>query len=209
MKIKIISFDLDGTLVDKNFDNSIWFEEIPKLYASKNKISFRNAKKFVFSEYAKFEKSHNWTDIGFWFNHFKLKNWKKIINDLKKNIKPYSEVIPVLKKLKKKYKLIIVTQANMKFVKLKLKAEGLKKYFSYVFSTSSHFEQVNKTENIYKTILKKLKIKPCEIIHIGDNKRLDYIIPRKLGITSFLVKRSYKGKNKNILKNLKDLEKVL
>lgn len=33
----IISFDMDGTIFDTNFDDVLWFEEIPRLYAEENK----------------------------------------------------------------------------------------------------------------------------------------------------------------------------
>jgi FMN phosphatase YigB (HAD superfamily) len=46
--IKLISFDLDGTLVDKNsFDKIFWEEEVPKLYAAKKGMSIEEAKKKV------------------------------------------------------------------------------------------------------------------------------------------------------------------
>ena len=47
----IISFDMDGTIIDMNFDEFLWREEIPKLYAKKNGLSLEEAKKVVFKEY--------------------------------------------------------------------------------------------------------------------------------------------------------------
>ena len=52
-EIQVVSFDLDGTLTDSSFANSVWLEEIPKLYAIKNKISINLAKREVFNNYNK------------------------------------------------------------------------------------------------------------------------------------------------------------
>ena len=54
--IKLISFDLDGTLVDEtNVDRLFWYGEVPRLYAEKHGLPLADAKTKVFAEYeAKF-----------------------------------------------------------------------------------------------------------------------------------------------------------
>jgi FMN phosphatase YigB (HAD superfamily) len=37
--LKIISFDVDGTLVDLEYNNLVWFKEIPQLVAQKYKMN--------------------------------------------------------------------------------------------------------------------------------------------------------------------------
>jgi hypothetical protein len=46
-RIKAISFDLDGILVDYRFVESVWFEGIPRLYSAKKRVSFDDAKKIA------------------------------------------------------------------------------------------------------------------------------------------------------------------
>lgn len=48
---KIISFDMDGTLVDSEFTDWVWLHGIPKLYARKKGLSFDEAKALVVEEY--------------------------------------------------------------------------------------------------------------------------------------------------------------
>ena len=80
--IKVISFDLDDTLSDSNFDELIWRAEIPKAYAKEKGVSFEEAYKAVTSEYnALWGKSQgNWRDASFWLAHFGLKTtWEELV----------------------------------------------------------------------------------------------------------------------------------
>jgi len=40
-----------GTLVDSYYENYVWNEVIPQLYAGKRGVSFEEAKDYVFGEY--------------------------------------------------------------------------------------------------------------------------------------------------------------
>ncbi|MBI2128935.1 HAD family hydrolase [Candidatus Woesearchaeota archaeon] len=210
--IKIISFDLDGTLLDKKgFDSVFWFEEIPRLYAKKKKISIKRAKKFVYGEYNKVgNKRLDWYFPSYWFKHFKLKEDHKIImKDMKRRIKLFPEVKKVLKKLSKKYKLIVVTTSTHEMNEIKLETEGLKGYFSKVFSVTSDFRMTKKNPDVFLKIIKKLKIKKHEIVHVGDTYEDDYIVPRKAGIKAVLIGRKIRRKGKYIINTLKKLENLI
>lgn len=210
MAIKIISFDLDGTLSDKDFDNALWYKELPRAYAKKHGISFQEARQQVVCEYEKkINKNHNWVDVEYWFNYFGLENWQQTIADLQHMIKVYDEVIPVLQQLKKKYKLIIITQAPDKFIEVKLSVENIKDYFDEIYSTTTDFKELKKTEEIFKEILKQLKVKPDEIIHIGDHRRFDYEVPRKVGIRSFYLDRTGEEKGEDVVHSLREFEEKM
>jgi len=80
--IKVISFDVDGTLTKEKTDFAIWNIEIPKLYARAKNISLGEAKRYVYSEYYKgeyVEPTNHWTDIIYWFMHFGLDNSDKLL----------------------------------------------------------------------------------------------------------------------------------
>ncbi|MDO8740694.1 MAG: HAD family hydrolase [Candidatus Woesearchaeota archaeon] len=210
--LKVISFDLDGTLLDKErFDNVFWFEEVPRLYSRKNKISLEKAKKFVYGEYHKVgNKRLDWYFPSYWFRHFKLKeDHRAVMRDMKHRIKLLPEVKKVLKKLSKKYRLIVVTTSTHEMNELKLETEGLRDYFSKIFSVTSDFKMIKKNPNVFLKIIKKLKIKKNEIVHIGDDYEDDYITPRKAGIKAILIDRKNRHKGKFIINTLKKLENLI
>jgi predicted HAD superfamily hydrolase len=51
---------------------------------------------------------------------------------------------------------------------------------------SSEYRQTKRTGTLFKEIIKQERVKPREILHIGDNIVSDYIRPRECGIRSFL-----------------------
>ena len=211
--IRYISFDVDGTLVDDKFDNEIWWHEIPKLYAKQYKISIEKAKMVVYSEYYKslyIEKVNLWTDIEYWFKRLGLKDWKKLIDNTRKYVSLYHDTIETLGYLSKKYNLIIISDANKKFLDIKLDCKNIRNYFDYVFTSSEDFGISQKNKEVFDKILKKLSIKSEEIVHIGDNNYLDYIVPSSLGIKSFYLKRSQEiSKSDYIINSLTELKKKL
>jgi len=50
--IHVVSFDLEGTLLDMTFSEKVWNEGLPRLYAEKYRLDFSEAKKIVLKEYA-------------------------------------------------------------------------------------------------------------------------------------------------------------
>ena len=74
-----------------------------------------------------------------------------------------------------------------------------------IISTTDDLEAIKKDEKIYKLILKKLKIKPEEMLHVGDNKVFDFEVPRKIGINALFVDRSEKTKGKFVIKSLEQV----
>ncbi|TET40573.1 MAG: hypothetical protein E3J65_00725 [Dehalococcoidia bacterium] len=72
-KIKVVSFDVEGTLVTPDFSRAVWYEGIPSLYAKRNGISFEEARSMVEDCYLKVgDQRREWYDIKYWFQRFQL-----------------------------------------------------------------------------------------------------------------------------------------
>ncbi len=204
--IKLLSFDLDGTLLDNsNYDDIFWYEEVPKLYAQKHHLTFQRAKSIVQREYDKLGPLNvNWYRPSYWFKLFHLQqNPKQILHDMRHRIHLFPEVRQVLNQLHKKYKMIVITNSSKEFVEIKMKTESILTYFDKIFSSIDDFN-TQKDPRVFKEILKLYKINPAQTIHIGDDYRFDYTIPKRLGINAFYLDRKReKNKSQFIVHNLK------
>ncbi|HEX67551.1 MAG TPA: HAD family hydrolase [bacterium] len=192
MKTKIVSFDVDGTLVDQRFNDIIWEEEIPRHVAKIKGWKFEKARKYVIEEYAKIgDKDLRWYDINYWLKRFGIKvSAKDILKKWEKEIRLYPDVIPVLEKLKKEYSLIIIT--CMPRIFLGEKIHTISHYFLHTFSTVSDFHSV-KSPQVYKKIASLIGEKEENILHIGDHPILDYEYSRQAGYRSLLLRRGGGG----------------
>ena len=211
-KIKVISFDLDGTLINFRFVDSVWFEGIPRLCSVKKRVSFDDAVKAVKREYDKVGKERlEWYDLHYWIRKFGLNvDGQELLRYFEHRIRTYPEVPKVLEQLKQKgFRLIIVTNAHREFVELELKKAKIENYFERVFSSTSDFGMVKKAVNLYRRVCNILEISPQEMIHIGDDRNFDFDVPRRLGILSFHLDRTGKHKGELVICSLEELNRKL
>jgi len=209
--MRVISFDLDGTLVTDKFNQIVWHQGIPELYAKKHDVGLDEAKHFVFKEYSKVgDRAIEWYDIKYWLQFFGLSsNWKNLLGKFKTHIKTYPEVLEVLSSLSQSYQLIITSNAAREFLDTEIKEANISSYFSHIFSATSDFKEVKKSEKFYLNICNFLNIKHSQMIHIGDHFEFDYLIPRQIGIKSFYLDRKGKRKGSAIVKDLKEFKENL
>ncbi len=127
--IRYVLLDMDGTLLDKHFDDYFWEHLLPEKYAEKNCISFGKAKDKLLNKYKMHEGTLNWTDIDFWSREVEID-----IPALKAQIHHLIEVHPhvedFLRMLRRhRKKVFLVTNAHYKVLEMKLRKTELGKYF--------------------------------------------------------------------------------
>ena len=134
-KIESILLDLDGTLLDLNFDLHFWLEYIPKVYSEKHNISFQDAKKIIVSRIESQEGKLTWYCLDFWEENLEL-DIMKLKKDISYLIQVHKHVLDFLNAAKKNNKQIfLVTNAHRKGIDLKMEASGLQSYFDKIISS--------------------------------------------------------------------------
>jgi len=189
--IKLLIFDLDDTLyLEKSFVKS-GFLSVAK-YLEKN---FRIEKKELFKVFLKLLEKQGRGKI--FDNALKKYNLydKKLVQELiqvyrthKPNIKLYSGVTNLLKSLKKKYKLALLTDGLGYVQRNKVKALKIEKFFDLIIYTDDYGRN-NFKPSIYpfKKVLKYFNITPGSSIYVGDDPYKDFVGAKKLGIKTIRV----------------------
>jgi len=202
--VKVISFDMDGTLIDTEFNRYIWYQALPELYSRQFKIDFQQAKDCVSKEYDRVGMDAlEWYDIKFWFRHFELEaDWKEFLQKNAHWVNLYPEVKPAIAKLSRYFKLVVTSLVCREFLEVEVQAVG--NYFQRLFSVTSDFRQVKKTHEVYRLICHLFNIAPGEMVHIGDDPLSDFLIPREEGVISFYLDRQKQEEGRNVVHNLED-----
>jgi putative hydrolase of the HAD superfamily len=206
-KVKVISFDADGTLVTPDFSQAVWFEGIPSLYARRNGISFEEAKAFVEEEYQVVgDHRIEWYDIKYWLQRFglgpPLAGHQQILEEYRHRVSCYPEVTQALSSLSRDYTLIVVSCSTRDFLPYLL--DGIEGYFAKIFSTVSDYGQI-KTPEFYLEVCRQMGISPREMAHVGDLWEQDYLAAKEAGLKAFHLDRKNERKDGSSLTSLTDL----
>jgi HAD superfamily hydrolase (TIGR01549 family) len=213
MKRKLISFDLDGTLVNPTYNMFVWEIGLPRLYAEKNDISLSEAIPIVKAQYARIgDAALEWYDITYWFEYFGLPgSWKDLMEKHRGKIQAFPEAKEVLKDLMSCYDLVVTSNAAREFVEIELKETGFGDFFTRVFSATSDFGQVKKTPQFYEQICNIMGEKPSDVIHVGDHYTFDYVVPKGLEMKAYYLNRdgSNNPKDAFTVKDLTDFARLV
>ncbi len=167
-QITWVLLDMDGTLLDKHFDDYFWETLVPQEYARRRGLALPEARRLVFARYQREEGTLNWTDIDFWSRELELD-----IPALKEGIRHLIEVHPdaeeFLQFLRDQGKLVaLVTNAHAKTLALKMDHTGLLAYFQEV--VSSFDLGIPKEEGRFWQILQgRLGFDPAHTLLVDDN----------------------------------------
>ena len=135
--IDFVLLDLDGTLLDKYFDDYFWEEYIPEQYAAQKQIPVESAKVEIYAAYKAQEGKLAWTDIDYWSNRFGI-DIPALKLSTSDRVTVHEGVFPFLEFLKSTGKQVaLLTNAHVKSVEIKLSKVPLRPYLHKIVSASS------------------------------------------------------------------------
>ena len=210
-QIDTILLDLDGTLLDLNFDLEFWLKYIPEVYSKKNNIGFQHAKEIVISKINSQEGKLTWYCLDYWEEQLEL-DIMKLKNDISHLIKVHDHALSFLQSARDNNKRIyLVTNAHRKGIKLKMKMSKIRDFFDEIIS-SHDFGVPKQQQKFWVELDKKINFSKERSIFFDDS--LDVLqAAEKFQIKNVVAinKPSTKIAKKNILgyMNIENFSEVL
>ena len=130
--INTVLLDMDGTLLDKHFDDYFWEQYIPEHYSLKHDLSIDEAKKELLDRYQNVENTLCWADLNYWSEQLDMDfaGLKTGLNHLIA-VHPYVEEFLLFCRKKGK-KIILVTNAHPKTLSIKLEKTSIGHLFDRI-----------------------------------------------------------------------------
>jgi putative hydrolase of the HAD superfamily len=130
--IDTVLLDMDGTLLDKHFDDFFWEHYVPEIYAEVNDLTPLEARKELLARYKSIEGTLAWTDLDYWSRELGLDipALKLKINHLIQ-VHPYViDFLQYCRQLGKKVHL--VTNAHSKTLNIKMQKTAIGEHFDRI-----------------------------------------------------------------------------
>jgi len=218
--IKAIIFDLDNTLIDFMRMKRLSCEAaMDAMISAGLKIDKKKGLRIMFQLYSEY---------GFEYQKIFQVFLKKVLERIDyaimasgivayRRVKegllyPYPDVVPTLNKLKKKYKLAILSDAPKIQAWIRLAAMQIQDKFDIVV-TFDETKAKKPSKKPFLYALKKLRLKPEECVMVGDSLKRDIAPAKKLGFKTAFAKygedkEKAKVKPDYIINNIQEILKI-
>lgn len=151
--INTVFLDMDGTLLDLNFDNHFWQEHLPRRYSEKHGMNVESAKKILFPLFGQAEGSMNWYCVDYWSETLSM-DIAALKQEVSHLIALRSNTTKFLLALRQiGCRVVMVTNAHMKSLDLKMEKTHLAGYFDRLIC--AHDYGIPKEEQTFWSTLEK------------------------------------------------------
>ena len=178
--IDTVLLDMDGTILDRRFDDHFWMEHVPERWARINGTSLKHAKGRLYEMFRSQENTLNWTDLDYWSSQLGL-DIPMLKREVAHLIAVHPHVTDFLSFLRQQNKSVwLVTNAHHKTLDLKMNVTSISHCFNGVIS--AHTVGLPKEDrNFWKELQEFISYVPARTL-LGEDSETNLDTARYFGV---------------------------
>ena len=188
LRVDTVLLDMDGTLLDLNFDNHFWQVHLPLRYAAARGVALETGREELMARYHARAGTLDWYSVDFWataleLDIMRLKEEVAHLIDIHPNVTDFLAALRASGR-----RIVLATNAHHKSVTLKMARTGLAPHFDAI--VSSHALGAAKEEQAFWQALREAEgFDPARTLLVDDS-RVVLDSARRFGIAQLVsVKR--------------------
>lgn len=128
-EIDTVLLDMDGTLLDRHFDDYFWEHYIPEIYATRHRLDLKEARQLLLTTYRSVESTLQWTDLDYWSQRLGL-DFARLKANIGHMVAVHPGVLDFLAFLHHHGKQVhLVTNAHPEALRIKMERSRLAPWF--------------------------------------------------------------------------------
>ncbi len=187
--IDTVLLDMDGTLLDRHFDDHFWLEHVPRTWAAKHHLPIDEAKEALYALFRSQEMTLNWTDLDYWSDRLGL-DIPLLKREVDHLIAVHPFVVEFLLFLRQHGKAVhLITNAHGKTLDLKMHKTRLGPYFHRI--VSAHDIGISKEDvRFWEALRERLPYDPARTM-LGEDSEANLESASRAGIRELVYVSGY------------------
>ncbi len=167
-RIDSVLLDMDGTLLDLNFDNHFWLEFVPRRYAQRHGLTLAEAKRKLLPRFDALQGKLAWYCLDYWSRELALdlSGLKAEVADLIRILPHVTDFLEAVRRTGKS--LWLVTNAHPDALALKLERTCLRVFFDHIVC-SHHYGYPKEDRRFWQHLKRELPLVPERTLMIDDS----------------------------------------
>lgn len=168
-EIDDVLLDMDGTLLDRHFDNFFFEEELPRRYAALHGLPFEEARDHLLALYRSVEGELDWTDLHYWTRVLNI-DVVALTKEFDHLITFLPDALEFLGHLRERGKRVhLVTNAHEAGIEIKIARTGLDRHVDRIVS-AFEIGCLKMRPTFWPTCERLLGFEPARSLYIDDDE---------------------------------------